>query len=193
LARELHDSVSQVLYSIGLAGHTALTYLEQDPDQSVEPMRYVLSLADAGLAEMRALIFELRPDSLERDGLVVALTRQAAALHARHELEVATELCEEPDLPLDAKETLYRIAREALNNVVKHAQANRVVIRLQHIHNEARLEVRDDGVGFDPQCEYPGQMGLNSMRERAAEMRGALEIESATGKGTCIRVRVLAT
>jgi PAS domain S-box-containing protein len=193
LARELHDSVSQVLYSIGLAGHTALTYLEQDPDQSVEPMRYVLALADAGLAEMRALIFELRPDSLEKDGLVVALTRQAAALRARHELEVETELCEEPDLPLDVKETLYRIAREALNNVVKHAQAKGVVIRLQGLRDEARLEVQDDGIGFDPQREYPGQMGLNSMRERAAELRGALEIESVTGKGTCIRVRIPTT
>ena len=193
LARELHDSVSQVLYSIGLAGHTALTYLEQDPDQSVEPMRYVLSLADAGLAEMRALIFELRPDSLEKDGLVVALTRQAAALRARHELEVETELCEEPDLPLDAKETLYRIAREALNNVVKHAQASGVVIRLQDLRDEAQLVVQDDGIGFDPQREYPGQMGLNSMRERAAELRGALEIESVAGKGTCLRVRIPAT
>ena len=190
LARELHDSVSQVLYSIGLAGHTALTYLEQDPEQSVEPMRYVLSLADAGLAEMRALIFELRPDSLEKDGLVVALTRQAAALRARHELEVETELCDEPDLSLDVKETLYRIAREALNNVVKHAQADRVVIRLQHLCDEARLEVQDHGIGFDPQREYPGQMGLNSMRERAGELRGALEIESIIGKGTCIRVRI---
>ncbi|MCL7453142.1 MAG: histidine kinase [Anaerolineae bacterium] len=193
LARELHDSVSQVLYSIGLAGHTALTYLEQDPDQAVEPMRYVLSLADAGLAEMRALIFELRPDSLEKDGLVVALTRQAAALRARHELEVKTELCQEPDFPLEVKEALYRIAREALNNVVKHAQASRVVIRLPHPHDAAVLEVQDDGVGFDPQREYPGQMGLNSMRERAAELRGALEIESAAGEGTCLRVRIPAT
>lgn len=193
LARELHDSVSQVLYSIGLAGHTALTYLEQDPAQSVEPMRYVLSLADAGLAEMRALIFELRPDSLERDGLVVALERQSAAVRARHELEVDTELCEEPDLSLDVKETLYRIAREALNNVVKHAQANGVVIRLQDLGDEVRLEVQDDGVGFDPRREYPGQMGLSSMRERTAELRGTLEIDSGAGKGTCIRVRVPAT
>jgi PAS domain S-box-containing protein len=190
LARELHDSVSQVLYSIGLAGHTALALLQQDPERATEPVGYVLSLAEAGLAEMRALIFELRPDSLERDGLVVALTRQAAALRARHELDVQTELCEEPSLALDAKETLYRIAREALNNVIKHAQAGQVVIRLQCNHEATVLEVQDDGIGFDPQGEYPGQMGLSSMRERAAELRGALAIRSAAGEGTCIRVRL---
>ncbi|MGD8398682.1 MAG: PAS domain S-box protein [Anaerolineae bacterium] len=190
LARELHDSVSQVLYSIGLAGHTALTLFEQDPALAVEPMHYVLSLADVGLTEMRALIFELRPDSLEKDGLVVALTRQAAALRARFELEVGCDLGEEPDFSLEVKEALYRIAREALNNVVKHAQAGRVTIRLQHPHEAAVLEVQDDGVGFDPERAYPGQMGLSSMRERAAELRGALEIESAAGEGTCIRVHI---
>jgi PAS domain S-box-containing protein len=190
LARELHDSVSQVLYSIGLAGHTALTLLEQEPERALEPVSYVLSLAEAGLAEMRALIFELRPDSLERDGLVVALTRQAAALRARHELEVEIELCDEPYLALDAKETLYRIAREALNNVIKHAQAGRVVIRLTDDGEATVLEVQDDGIGFDPEREYPGQMGLSSMRERAAELRGELEIQSAPNAGTCIRVRI---
>jgi len=190
LARELHDSVSQVLYSIGLAGHTALTLLEQDPDRAVEPMGYVLSLAEAGLAEMRALIFELRPDSLEKDGLVVALTRQAAALGARHELEVETELGEEPEVALEAKEALYRIAREALNNVIKHAEASRVVIRLQAGPQEAILEVQDDGMGFDPEGEFPGRMGLASMRERVAERDGTLEVTSAAGQGTCVRVHI---
>jgi PAS domain S-box-containing protein len=190
LARELHDSVSQVLYSIGLAGHTALTLLEQDPGRAVEPMGYVLSLAEAGLAEMRALIFELRPDSLEKDGLVVALTRQAAALGARHELEVETELGEEPDVALEAKEALYRIAREALNNVIKHAEASRVILRLQAGPHEAMLEVQDDGIGFDPEGEFPGRMGLGSMRERVAELGGTLEVDSGAGQGTCIRVRV---
>jgi signal transduction histidine kinase len=187
LARELHDSVSQVLYSIGLAGHAALTWLEQAPDRAAEPMRYVLSLADAGLTEMRSLIFELRPDSLERDGLVMALAQQASALRARHDLEVETELCEEPENPLEVKEALYRIAREALNNVIKHAQASRVLIRLQDVDETAVLEVQDDGVGFDPQQHYPGQMGLNSMRERAGELGGRLEIESTPGQGTMVR------
>jgi PAS domain S-box-containing protein len=196
LARELHDSVSQALYGIGLGARTAWALLDRDlaaadlKSALVEPLEYVLSLANAGLTEMRALIFELRPDSLEKEGLVVALTRQAAALRARHNLEVHTEFCEEPALSFEMKETLYRIAQEALNNAVKHAQASRVEIWLDDCENEIALEVRDDGIGFDPQAEYPGHLGLRSMRERAARLGGALEIESAPGRGTLLRVHI---
>ena len=95
-----------------------------------EPLDYVLSLAEAGLAEMRALIFELRPESLETEGLVAALEKQAAALRARHGIAVDAELCDEPDVPLEVKEALYRIAQEALHNTVKHARASRVDLRL---------------------------------------------------------------
>jgi len=190
LARELHDSVSQVLYSIGLAGHTALKLLKRDPERAAEPINYVLSLAEAGLTEMRALIFELRPESLEKDGLVVALDRQVAATRARHHLEVRTDLCEEPSVRAEVKEAIYRIAQEALNNVAKHAQASQVFLRLCEVPDGLVLDVQDDGVGFDPQREYPGQMGLISMHERAAEVKGELQVESVTGEGTHIRVCV---
>src|SRR5205823_523285 len=88
LARELHDSVSQALYGISLGAHAARKALDHDPSQLAEPLNYVLSLTEAALVEMRALIFELRPESLETEGLVSALTKQAAALHARHNLLV---------------------------------------------------------------------------------------------------------
>jgi len=103
LARELHDSVSQVLYGIGLEAHTAREALqvEGDPEQALESIDYVLALADAGLAEMRALIFELRPESLETEGLVAALTRQVVVLHSRHKLTVEADLGEEPYLPME--------------------------------------------------------------------------------------------
>ncbi len=100
------------------------------------------------------------PILLEREGLVAALTRQAAALRARHKLEVHTEFCEEPALSFEAKEALYRIAQESLNNTVRHAQAERVEIRLSVNQGEIVLELMDDGVGFDPQAEYSGHMGL---------------------------------
>jgi signal transduction histidine kinase len=196
LARELHDSVSQVLYGVGLGARTARALLDRATIPSelksslAEPLDYVLSLAEAGLAEMRALIFELRPDSLEREGLVAALTRQAAALRARHKLEVYTEFCEEPTLSFEGREALHRIAQEALNNTVKHAQAKRVDIRLGVRQGEIVLELTDDGVGFDPQAEYSGHMGLNSMRERAAQIGGTLEIMSETGQGAVVRVRI---
>lgn len=196
LARELHDSVSQVLYGIGLGARTAGALLDRAAiapelrSSLAEPLDYVLSLAEAGLAEMRALIFELRPESLEREGLVAALSRQAAALRARYRLQVHTDLCEEPPLPFDAKEAFYRIAQEALHNVAKHAQASRVDIQLCRRQGEIVLELADDGVGFDPQAEYSGHMGLNSMRERAAQIGGMLEVESQAGQGSVVRLRI---
>jgi PAS domain S-box-containing protein len=191
LARELHDSVSQALYGIALGAHTALALLEREnPARAAKPLEYVLSLADAALAEMRALIFELRPDALEKEGLVAALSRHAEAILARYHLAVETMFCEEPSAPLDVKEALYRLAVESMNNAVKHAQATRISLRLQTQDGIITLEVHDDGVGFDPQGEYPGHLGLRSMRERAAQIVAALEIESAPGLGTQVKVRV---
>jgi PAS domain S-box-containing protein len=191
LARELHDSVSQALYSIALGTHTALALLErEDPARAAKPLEYVLSLADAALAEMRALIFELRPDALEKEGLVAALSRQAEAILARYHLAVETSFCKEPSAPLDVKEALYRIAVESMNNAVKHARATRISLRLHAQGGIITLEVHDDGVGFDPQGEYPGHLGLRSMRERAAQIGAALEIESAPGRSTQVQVCV---
>ena len=189
LARELHDSVSQALYGIALGGRTARTLLDRDPGKVAEPLDYVLSLAEAGLAEMRALIFELRPESLELEGLVAALSKQTASLRARHTIDVRTALVDEPALPLAAKEAMYRIAQEALNNIVKHAHATKVDVRLEISDGVVRLEIGDNGVGFDPQGEFPGHLGLRSMRERAEKAGGAFSVESAEGQGTRIRVQ----
>ena len=187
LARELHDSLSQALYGIALGTHTAREFLDADRGKVVEALDYVLALADAGLTEMRALIFDLRPESLELEGLVKALTKQVGAARARYDLETGMELCDEPDVPLEAKEAVYRIAQEALNNTVKHASARRVSLRLCHGDESVVLEVSDDGVGFDPQTLRPGHLGLSSMRERAARLGGHLEIHSAPGSGTRVR------
>ncbi len=191
LARELHDSVSQALYSMSLGAHTAREALESsDPEQALASIDYVLALAEAGLAEMRALIFELRPESLETEGLVAALTRHVAVLRARYKLAVEADLADEPDLSLERKQALYRIAQEALHNIVKHARASTVVLRLARQEREILLEVRDNGKGFDPTGPFPGHLGLRSMRERATKMGGTLTIESAPRQGTCLGVRV---
>jgi signal transduction histidine kinase len=187
LARELHDSVSQALYGIALGAKTARTLLDRDSTKVASPLDYILSLADAGLAEMRALIFELRPESLEREGLVAALEKQAAALRARHEIKVETDLCNEPDAPLEIKEALYRIAQEALHNIVKHAHASSVQIRMRCSPENVTLDVSDDGIGFEPEGDFPGHLGLHSMRERTERLGGTLAVESAPGKGTQIR------
>ncbi len=190
LARELHDSVSQALYGIALGARTARTLLDRDPGRLAEPLDYVLSLAEAGLTEMRALIFELRPESLELEGLVVALTKQAASIQARHTIQVQTNLCAEPELPLEGKEALYRIAQEALHNIVKHAQASHIDLQLAWHDHWLMLEVHDNGVGFDSTSSFPGHLGLRSMRERAMRLGGALEVESAPGYGTVIRAKI---
>jgi signal transduction histidine kinase len=191
LARELHDSVSQALYGIALGAHTARTLLDRDAHQVAEPLDYVLSLAEAALVEMRALIFELRPESLEREGLVSALSQQAAAVQARHRLIVSTSFCEEPAQPLKIKQELYRVAQEALQNTIKHARANKVELRLSETEAQLLLEVCDDGVGFDPGGSFPGHLGLQSMRERVAGFGGTLQIQSGAEVGTCISARVL--
>jgi len=190
LARELHDSVSQALYGIALGAHTARTLLERDPGLVAEPLAYILSLAKAGLAEMRALIFELRPESLETEGLVSAISKQAAAVQARHDVPVETDMCEEPDLPLKAKQELYRVAQEALHNIIKHAGASRVNVRLGRTAEVIILEIRDNGRGFDPLGSFPGHLGLRSMQERVSHLGGRLQIESAPGQGTHILTQV---
>jgi signal transduction histidine kinase len=212
LARELHDSVSQALYGIALGARTARTLLDRDPPAAVEPVDYVLSLAETGLAEMRALIFELRPESLESEGLIAAIRKQVEAVQARHGIEVDFQPCEEPDLPLSVKEAVYRIAQESLHNVVKHSRATHVRVTLtaapadgpteayQVLSPESRvpssapraaltLEVADNGTGFDPAGDFPGHLGLRSMRERAERSGGRVEITSEPGAGT----RVTAT
>jgi PAS domain S-box-containing protein len=193
LARDLHDSVSQALYGISLGTHTALTLFETDRPKVLEALNYVLSLTQAGLAEMRALIFELRPESLELEGLAAALAKQTAALRARHGIDVELRVCDEPDISLPVKEALYRIAQEALQNAIKHSRASRLEVRLNCEPGSILLEVADNGVGFDSSTSYPGHLGLRSMRERAMRVGGRLEIISAPNQGAQISARVPVT
>jgi signal transduction histidine kinase len=188
LARELHDSVSQALYGIALGARTARTLLDTDAQRATEPVDYVLQLADAGLAEMRALIFELRPESLESEGLVAALEKQIAATRARYGLEVVAELCDEPGISLIQKEVFYRVAQESLHNIVKHARATRVDLDLSNDDGALTLHVRDNGVGFDATQTFPGHMGLVSFNERAASIGAELSVDSAPGSGTTVRL-----
>jgi PAS domain S-box-containing protein len=190
LSRELHDSVSQALYGIILGAQTARAMAERDPTQVIEPLDYVVSLAQTGLAEMRALIFALRPEALEQVGLVAALSRRSAALEARHQVRLEVALGEEPNVPLPIKEALFRIAQEAMQNTIKHARATVIHLSLANVAGTLVLHVRDDGIGFDPSGSFPGHLGLQSMRERASEFGGTLELESAVGMGTSITVRV---
>jgi signal transduction histidine kinase len=147
-------------------------------------------LAEAGLTEMRALIFELRPDSLESEGLVTALGKQAAALQARHQIKVVTDLGKEPVVSLEVKETVYRVALEAMQNTIKHAQASTLSLHVTEMGDQLVLEVKDDGKGFDPQESFPGHLGLRSMQERVEQCGGTFQIQSSPEKGTSVRAQL---
>ena len=124
------------------------------------------------------------------EGLVTALTKQTAALQVRYGIEVELSLCDEPDVSFAVKESVYRIVQEALHNAVKHAETDRLDIRLTRESDVLSLEVCDNGRGFDPLAAYPGHLGLRSMRERATAMGGTLEIVSVQDCGTQIRARI---
>jgi signal transduction histidine kinase len=190
LARELHDSVSQALYGIALGARSARNRVARDPQRAIEPLDYILGLAEAALADMRSLILELQPESLEREGLVAALTKRVDAIRGRYGIDVRTDLPDEPPVPLGTKQDLYRIGQEALHNLVKHSRAKHASLRLRVDRDALTMEVADDGEGFDPSRSYPGHFGLPSMRERAQSRGGELQVESRPGEGTTVRVRV---
>jgi signal transduction histidine kinase len=190
LARELHDSVSQALYGIALGTRTARLRLGDDPQNAAEPIDYVASLAQAGLAEMRALIFELRPESLEQEGLIAAIEKHAASTRARYGLDVRLDLGEEPACRIETKEALYRIAQEAMHNVVKHANAQQVNVSLRESAGTLVLTVTDDGHGFDTSASFPGHVGLQSMSERALRLGGNLAVESTASSGTRVTAQL---
>jgi PAS domain S-box-containing protein len=190
LARELHDSVSQALYGIALGARSARNRLARDPQRAVEPLDYILGLAEAALADMRSLILELQPESLEREGLVAALAKRVDALKARYGIDMRKDLPDEPPIPLAVKQDLYRIGQEALHNLVKHSRAKHASLRLRVDGDALTMEVADDGEGFDPSRSYPDHFGLPSMRERAQSRGGEIQIESRPGEGTTVRVRV---
>jgi signal transduction histidine kinase len=191
LARDIHDSVIQSLYSITLAARTAMLALEHTPREAQAPMEYVIELAQGAMAEMRSFIADLRPTYLTERGLVNALGDQAAALRQRYGLSVEFEADEEPSLSRQQKETLYLIAREALHNVVKHASAHWVKISLTTRDSQVILCVEDDGHGFDPEATADGAtMGLTSMMERTALSGASLSLVSAPNQGVRLTVTI---
>ncbi|MGL4608064.1 MAG: histidine kinase [Trueperaceae bacterium] len=188
LARELHDSVSQALYSIVLGSHAARKQLEKNPQQAGQALEYVENLAEAGLTEMRALIFELRPEVLEKEGLAAALRKQVEALEVRHKIKADFSCNGEPILPFSSKQTLYRVAQEAMHNIVKHAKASYVNVSLQQEKDCTRLVISDNGIGFDTAKEFIGHLGLKSMRERMLNLNGTFDVSSQPGQGTTLKI-----
>lgn len=189
LARELHDSVTQALFSMTMharAAQMAALGSNLDPKGPViGNLEQLAQLTQVALAEMRALIFELRPEALREEGLAAALRRYAKALSAREGLAIEID-SPETRIPLsvEVEQQLYALAREALHNAVKHSHSDRVCVRLEVKGSSVRLEVQDWGTGFDAVGLYPGHLGLETMTERARIIGGNLEIISRPGAGT---------
>lgn len=191
LGRELHDSVSQALFSIVLHAQAAEKLATLNPARLHEPLTELLRLSQAALTEMRALIFEMRPELLEKEGLLGMFRRQAEAMKTRHKLGVQLDLpAQEPEIPIKIKEAVYRVSLEAINNIVKHAQARNVQIAFDHDERVLRLRVSDDGVGFDAEFTHDGHLGLITMRERIDSLNGRLDIDSDSKHGTIISLEI---
>jgi len=164
--------------------------LDRDVESARRQLVQLRDLQREALAEMRALIFELRPGNLEQDGLTRALRTHTAALQGRIGLPVVVESTLEERLPLAIEEVLYRIAQEALHNVVKHAGARQVRVELGRITSGVRLRISDDGKGFDPARVPDGHLGLAGMRARADKIDARFSVKSVPGEGTTIEVVV---
>ena len=186
LAQELHDSVTQALFSMTITAGTARMLLEQNKPGVAAKLDEVTALAREALGEMRSLIFELRPGNLTEEGFVSALRKHVASVQGRTGLVIRLDVS--PDLarlPLPIEDVLYRIAQEAIHNVVKHAQAHEVNIRITDSPTNVRLEIRDDGVGFDSRTRTDG-LGLPGMAARADRLGGSVTVGSAEGRGTVV-------
>jgi signal transduction histidine kinase len=192
LARDLHDSVTQALYGVTLYAEAAARQLQLGEIGMVaDHLGEIRATAQESLREMRLLVFELRLPMLKREGLAAALQARLEAVEGRVGLQTEFEAIGSGRLRPEVEEGLYRIAQEALNNTLRHAQAQRVSVRLHQNGRIVTLEIIDDGIGFEPhQVRELGGFGLRGMEERASRLGGQLTVSSSHGKGTQIRVEV---
>ncbi len=193
LARELHDSVTQAIYSVTLYADAARMALAAGKQAVVaEHLQELRSMAREAMLDMRLLIFELHPPVLEKEGLAVAVQTRLETVEARSGLHSEFHVeGQETRLPLTIEEDLYRIVQEALTNAVKHARAQQVTVRLHFGDQHFGLEVRDDGIGFDPaRARQSGGLGLRGIEERVQHIGGQLTVSSAPDRGTILQVEV---
>lgn len=193
LARELHDSVTQKLFGITLTAEAAATMVERDAGEAKAQLQRLQQLAREAMEELRSLIFELRPPALASEGLATALRKHVDVLQRVHGHAVTFEL--EGDAPANGSAgdaDVLRIAQEALQNALRHAQAARVDVRVEVRDGRLRLRVADDGAGFDPAdpALRARRLGLTSMEERARALGGRLTIASQPGQGTTVELEV---
>ncbi|WP_411092029.1 GAF domain-containing sensor histidine kinase [Streptomyces sp. 049-1] len=192
LAHELHDAVSQKLFSLRLTAQAATALVDRDPARAKGELQQVAALAAEAADELRAAVVELRPAALEEDGLVATLRTQIQVLDRAHTARVTFAGHGVKALPAAQEEAMLRVAQEALHNALRHSEAARVDVTLHRRGTGAVLRVTDDGSGFDPRTVRRAgrHLGLVSMRDRANGTGGRLIVQSAPGKGTTIEMEV---
>jgi signal transduction histidine kinase len=192
LARELHDALTQTLFSLRLTVEAAASVLPADPDRAAVELGSARALLDATFAELRELVFELRPPALERDGLASTVAKHLDVVGRAHGLRVSATATGDERLDPAVEREVFRVVQEAIANAVRHARASTLEVELAFTGEGVTATVRDDGVGFDPAARAirSRHLGLTSMRERTVALGGALTVESAPGRGTTVRVEV---
>ncbi|MFI5974274.1 GAF domain-containing sensor histidine kinase [Streptomyces sp. NPDC051452] len=192
LAHELHDAVSQKLFSLRLTAQAAAALVDRDPARAKDELHQVAVLAAEAADELRAAVVELRPAALDEDGLIATLRTHTRVLDRAHNARVTFTGDGFRALPAAQEEALLRVAQEALHNALRHSGAAHVDVSVERRGRGAVLRVTDDGGGFDPGAVRRAgrHLGLVSMRDRASGAGGALTVESAPGKGTTIEMEV---
>ncbi len=190
LARDLHDSVSQTLFTTSAMAESALRQWNNNPPKAYNLLEDVYRLSRNALAEMRVLLFELRPSMMNSATLKQLFEQYLQPIQARRDLRIQLEINNGFELPGEQQLALYRIAQEALNNVEKHAQATEVFITISRQSNGLALTITDNGHGFDVNSTPSGSFGLAGMRERAEKIHASINVQSEPGHGTRISVVV---
>ncbi len=196
LARDLHDATVQTLFGLSLSAETAASLVTTEPEAAVAELHRIRELARGAVAELRGLVFELRPPALADEGLVATLGKHLDAIGRSHDFSVAMVVKGDGPLDQDVEVTLFRIVQEALANAARHAHARHIDVTVELDGATAVVEVADDGVGFDPEARSirARRLGLTSMRERAQSLGGDVAIASvkapARGHGTRVRTEV---
>jgi signal transduction histidine kinase len=184
IARELHDSVTQTLFSTSMLADVLPQVWENDPTTGKAKLEELRRAVRGALAEMRTLLLELRPSAIADAAIQQLLRQQADSIAGRTGVNVTWRIEGEVDLPPERKVVVYRLVQEALNNVVKHAQADHVQLVLRNNEQGVELVIIDDGIGFDPDAVSGDHLGLKIMRERVEAGGGLLRIESHRHEGT---------
>ncbi len=192
LAHELHDAVSQKLFSLRLTAQAAAALVDRDPVRAKGELQQVATLAGEAVDELRAAVVELRPAALDEDGLVATLRTQVQVLDRAHSARVTFTSAGVRALPAAQEEAMLRVAQEALHNALRHSGAGQVDVSLARRTTTAVLRITDDGCGFDPDVVRRAgrHLGLVSMRHRAGGVGGRLVVDSEPGTGTTIQMEV---